>query len=79
MIAVHEQIAQGSSKEMKMEEQYYLANLKLSGWLSKSHQVTTDIKEARVLGRNEALALARRHKQAGAILLPVRLEDMEMI
>lgn len=58
---------------------YYLASLKLSGWLSRTSQYTTDIKEAKQFTRDEALAMASRHKSASNVLVPVRVEDMEAI
>lgn len=55
---------------------YLLAGLKQGGWLSTTWQYTTDIKQARVFDRDEALALAKKHKAASNILLPVRQEDI---
>ena len=39
---------------------YYLASLRLSGWMSKSGQYTTDLKEAREFYHMEALTMAKR-------------------
>lgn len=62
-----------------MENPYYLASLKLSGWLSKTGQYTTDIKEARLFNHMEALEFSRKHKEAGRVLVPVAKADMDWI
>lgn len=58
---------------------YYLASLKLSGWLSKTSQFTTTLADARIFDREEALATCRRYKQNHHVLVPVRQQDMQEI
>lgn len=62
-----------------MDDVYYLASLKLQGWFSRSSQFTSDIKEAKVFDRDEALAQCKRFKANAHILVPVRQRDMEAI
>lgn len=59
---------------------YILWSPRLQGWFTRSHTYSSDQAEAKQLTRDEALALARKHKnQGGYNLLPVRLEDLEAI
>lgn len=60
-------------------DDYYLASLKLSGWLSRTSQYTTDVKEARKFTLDDALALARKHKEAGRLLVPVLVAHVEAL
>ena len=62
-----------------MDETYYLASLKLQGWLSKTSQFTTMLTEAKAFDRDEALATCRRYKAASHLLVPVRASDMSAI
>lgn len=55
---------------------YLLASLKLSGWLTRTSQYSSDVNEAQVFTRDEALTIAKRHKEAGRVLVPVRKEDV---
>jgi hypothetical protein len=55
---------------------YYLASLKLSGWMSKTGQYTTDIKDAREFTRAEALAMVARQRGGGNVIVPVCKEDL---
>ncbi len=59
-----------------MDTPYYVASLRGSGWFSRSSQFNTDIKEAKVMDRNDALALCARYKSNGHVCVPVRQEDM---
>jgi hypothetical protein len=61
------------------DDTYYLASLKLSAWMSKTGQYTSDITQARELTYPEAIAVAKRHKQASAILVPVAASAMRDI
>lgn len=56
---------------------YYVASLKLSGWLSKTSQYTTDITQAREFNHGEALAMCA--KQKANVCVPVSVADMELI
>lgn len=58
---------------------YYIASLKLSGWMSQSYQYTTDISQARKFSRDEALEMCRRQKAGGNSVILVSVEDMEAI
>jgi hypothetical protein len=58
---------------------YLLAGLKQGAWLSRTSQYNTDIKQAAVFDREEALERCRKHKAASNILLPVRQEDLDAI
>lgn len=63
-----------------MEPAYYLFSTRASGWLTPAGTYTSDITEARTLGKSEALTLARKHKSdAGYQLLPVCADDMEAL
>lgn len=62
-----------------MDDIYYLASLKLSGWLTKTGQYSSDIKSAQEYTREAALATASRHRSNHHILVPVRKRDMEEI
>lgn len=55
---------------------YLLAGLKQGGWLTKTGQYSTDISQAAVFNREEALMRARRHKEASNVLLLVRQDDI---
>jgi len=56
---------------------YLLWSGKLQGWFTSTGTYSTDQEEARQFTRDEALAMATRHKvQGGYTLLPVRLEDL---
>lgn len=62
-----------------MGETYYLANLKFSGWLSRTGQVTTDLAEAKTFTADEAIAACKKHKEAGKLLVPVPTGMMDRI
>lgn len=55
---------------------YLLAGLKQGGWLTKTGQYSTDVSDAAVFDRDEALLRARKHKAASNTLLLVRQEDI---
>jgi hypothetical protein len=59
---------------------YLLWSGRLQGWLGNSGVYTTDLKEARVCEREEALAICRKHKVDGAkTLFPVAQADLDAI
>lgn len=63
-----------------MDETAYLASLRLSAWMGKQGTYTSDVKEAREFPLGEAIAMARRHKDArGMNLVPVRKSDVEAL
>jgi hypothetical protein len=62
-----------------MNTPYYVASLRGSGWFSKSSQFNTQISEAKEFDHVAALALCKRYKSNGHILVPVRKSDMERI
>lgn len=55
---------------------YYVASLRGAGWFSRSSQFNTQLAEAKVMDRDEALALCARYKGTGHVCVPVRAEDM---
>lgn len=55
---------------------YHLLGMKQSGWLTKTGQYSSDVTAAASYTREAALTLARRHKSAANILIPVRQEDI---
>lgn len=58
---------------------YYVASLRGAGWFSRSSQFNTQLTEAKVMDRDEALALCKRYKSNGHVCVPVRAEDMGAI
>lgn len=62
-----------------MNETYYLASLKRQGWFSRTAQFTSDVSDAKVFNREDALDMCRRSKAASHILIPVRASDMGAI
>lgn len=59
---------------------YYLYSGRLNGWLSRGGNYSTDLADAAVHTREDALAICRRHKnQGGYQLLPVAQADLEKI
>lgn len=58
---------------------YYVASLRGSGWFSKSSQFDSQITNAKAFEYDDALALCKRYKSNGHILVPVRQSDMERI
>jgi hypothetical protein len=58
---------------------YYLASLRLSGWMSKTGQYTSDITQAREFNHMEALTMAKRQKDGGNNVVPVEKADMDFI
>lgn len=62
-----------------MNEIYYVASLKGSGWFSRSSQFNTQMSEAKEMDRIGAIALCSRYKSAGHMCVPVRKLDMELI
>lgn len=58
---------------------YYIASLKLSGWMSKTGQYTTVLADAREFTHGEAIAMAKRQKAGGNIVVPVAKSDMEAL
>lgn len=60
--------------------QYLLWSGKMQGWFTTSGTYGSDLDNAARLPRDEALAIAKRHKtQAGHGMMPVRLEDLEAV
>jgi hypothetical protein len=55
---------------------YLLLGLKQSAWLTKTGQYSTDIAEARRLPRDEAVTIAKRHKEASNTLILVAEADI---
>jgi hypothetical protein len=56
---------------------YLLYSARNQGWFTKSSTYSTDISQARVFDRDEALAMRRKHYTDGAHnMIPVRQEDM---
>lgn len=62
-----------------MDIPYYVASLRGAGWFSRSSQFNTQIEEAKEFTYDDALALCKRYKSNGHILVPVRKSDMERI
>ena len=62
-----------------MEAPYYVASLRGSGWFSKSSQFNTQLSEAKQFDYLDAIALCKRYKANGHVLVPVRKSDMERI
>lgn len=62
-----------------MDVSYYVASLRGAGWFSRSSQFNTQMSEAREFDLESALALCKRFKSNGHILVPVRKSDMERI
>jgi len=58
---------------------YYLANIKLGGWLSKTFQVTTDLTQAKKFTHDEAIEVCKKSKAASRLVVPVAVEDMELL
>ena len=59
---------------------YLLFSPKANGWLTKQSTYSTDIKEALVTNRDEALRICKLHRdQAGRNMIPVRQEDINAI
>jgi hypothetical protein len=57
---------------------YILYSTRSNGWLTKTSTYSTDISQARIYERDDALAMVRRAKtQASHNLLPVRQEDIQ--
>ena len=59
---------------------YLLFSPKANGWLTASSTYSTDIKDAMVIDRNEAIRICKLHiTQAGRNMIPVRQEDIDAI
>jgi len=58
---------------------YYVASLKGQGWFSKTSQFNTDLKQAKEMYYEEAIAMCKRFKSAGHICVPVQKRDVEAI
>ena len=59
---------------------YHLFSPRSSGWLTEAGNYSSDVTQARTLPRDEALALASRHKSdAGYQLIPVAVADLEAV
>lgn len=57
---------------------YLLYSPRGQGWFTKSSTYSSDIKDARVFTRDDALAMVKKHKVQGAHnMLPVRQEDIQ--
>lgn len=62
-----------------MEPLVYLAGLKQGAWLTKTGQYSTDLASASTYSLSNALIIAKRHKEASNILLPVSVDWMKAI
>lgn len=63
-----------------MEPAYYLYSGRNQGWLTAAGNYSSDLAEALIVGRSEALARCRKHKQDGGYqLIPVARDDMEAL
>lgn len=62
-----------------MDNPYYIASLRLSGWMSKTGQYTTDLKDAREFDHMSALIMAQKQRAGGNIVVPVCKADMDFI
>lgn len=61
-----------------MNDIYLLYSPRGQGWFTQASTYSSDIKEAKQMPRDIALAMVRKHKtQAGHNMIPVRLADME--
>lgn len=56
---------------------YLLYSPRGQGWFTKTSTYSTDLKEAKVFTRDEAIAMRRKHRtDAGHNMIPVRQADM---
>lgn len=63
-----------------MEPAYYLYSGRNQGWLAHAGNYTSDLAEALILGRTEALNRCRKHKSDGGYqLIPVNADDMKAL
>lgn len=63
-----------------MEPSYYLYSGRNQGWLTLAGNYASDLAEALIMGRSEALARCRKHKSdAGYQLIPVSVDDMRAL
>ena len=59
---------------------YLLYSPRGMGWFTRSSTYSSDIKEAKVFGRDEAIEMCKRHKtQSGHNMIPVRQEDINAV
>lgn len=57
---------------------YLLYSPRGLGWFTRSSTYSTDLSEAKLFSRDDALAMVRRHKEQGAHnMIPVRQEDLQ--
>lgn len=57
---------------------YLLYSPRGLGWFTKASTYSSDINEAKVFSREDALAMVRKHKTQGAHnMIPVRQEDLQ--
>lgn len=62
-----------------MDNLYYVASLRGSGWFSRSSQFNTQLSEAKEFSHEDAIKQCRLYKSNGVICVPVRKADMEAI
>ena len=57
---------------------YILYSPRGLGWFTKSFTYSTDLKEAKQMPREDALAMVKKHQDQGSHnMIPVRLEDLQ--
>lgn len=62
-----------------METQYLLWSPRMQGWWTNAGNVSSDIKQAKQMGRNAAIAFSMKHMNNGLSqfgFLPVALDDL---
>ena len=60
-----------------MEQSYYLYSIKMNGWATSTGTYSSDLKDAQLLSRREALSKARKHFDQGRLtLIPVCEDDI---
>jgi hypothetical protein len=61
-----------------MDEIYLLYSPRGQGWFTNSSTYSSDISQAKIFSREDALAMVRKHKHQGSHnMLPVRQEDIQ--
>lgn len=59
---------------------YYVYSIKMQGWWGVGSNYTSDLKQAKQLTRDDALAMCKLHKSTdGFSLIPVAILDVEAI
>lgn len=63
-----------------MDEIYLLYSPRMQGWFTKHSTYSSDMNEAKVWDREDAIAMCKRQKtQGGYNMIPVRQRDMAAI